>query len=268
MAPRHPFPFPPMPTGKAPLTSSGGLYSVGKQCDCRATTGLVRYAHGVSAVVTIAGLPHNVAEGDTFTFGRAEGCTACLDPNDLGISRLAGSFEFDGGAWWLTNRSNKRALVVVDQVGIRSLLAPGRRLGVDQALSVVVEGQTRRHELRVEVSKDAIPEPPPHEEPDGAETQMGFEVAYTPEDRLALVALFDGYLRDFPRYDPHPRSYAEAAAKLNWPRTTLVKRIEHLRTRLTKAGVPNLLGDTALDALAEYVLTSGILTREDLKLLP
>ena len=56
------------------------------------------------------------------------------------------------------------------------------------------------------------------------------------------MALFAGYLEPFPRYDPHPKSYADAAARLDWPRTTLVKRVEYLRTRLTNAGVPNLLG--------------------------
>ena len=84
---------------------------------------------------------------------------------------------------------------------------------------------------------------------------------------LALTALFSGYLEQFPRYDPHPRSYADAAATLGWPRTTLVKRIEYLRSRLTGAGVPNLLGETALASLAEWALTSRVVTRDDLRLL-
>jgi hypothetical protein len=94
------------------------------------------------------------------------------------------------------------------------------------------------------------------------------EVVINDQDRLALAALFSGYLEAFPRYDPHPRSYADAAARLGWPRTTLVKRIEYLRTRLTNAGVPNLLGDNALPALAEWALLTGSLTRDDLDLLP
>ena len=44
-----------------------------------------------------------------------------------------------------------------------------------------------------------------------------------------MVALFAGYLEDPPRYDPYPKSYAAAAARLGWKRTTLVKRIEYLR---------------------------------------
>ncbi|HMJ74557.1 MAG TPA: hypothetical protein VK507_01220, partial [Iamia sp.] len=64
------------------------------------------------------------------------------------------------------------------------------------------------------------------------------------------------------------RTYADAAARLTWPRTTLVKRIEYLRSRLTAAGVPGLHGDNALRALAEYVIAAGILTRDDLDRLP
>jgi hypothetical protein len=38
----------------------------------------------------------------------------------------------------------------------------------------------------------------------------------------------------------------------------VVKRIEYIRSRLTRAGVPNLIGENALHHLAEYVLTTSI----------
>ena len=82
-----------------------------------------------------------------------------------------------------------------------------------------------------------------------------------------MVALFAGYLEDPPRYDPYPKSYAAAAARLGWPRTTLVKRIEYLRTRLTNAGVPNLTGWNALPNLAEYAITARLISKEDLRLI-
>ena len=102
------------------------------------------------------------------------------------------------------------------------------------------------------------------DEGDPLPTAAAGEVVISDQDRLALAALFAGYLEPFPRYDPHPKTYADAASVLGWPRSTLVKRIEYLRTRLTNAGVPNLLGDNALDHLAEWALTSGVLTRSDL----
>lgn len=224
-------------------------------------------AEAASATVTVGDRVVEVAAGEDFTFGRAETCTACLDPEDLGISRLAGSVGYDAGTWWVVNRSASRPLDVVDDLGIRTVLPPGRRVAVDGPLSVVVEGSTRRHAIQVAVADPAIPGPGAAP-PGGQATSVDEGVVVNDADRLALVALFSGYLESFPRHDPHPKSYADAANRLGWPRTTLVKRIEYLRTRLTNAGVPGLVGDNALEALATYALTAGVITRKDLSLLP
>lgn len=208
-----------------------------------------------------------LAPGDVLTFGRDASCTLCLDPTDLGISRLAGSVEHEAGTWWVLNRSSVRPLHVIDEIGMRTVLPPGRRVALAGAITVVVEGTALRHAITVE---------PPTAEAFGAPLTGASDarptatpdVVISPADRLALVALFSGYLESFPRHDPHPKSYAEAANRLGLPRTTLVKRVEYLRTRLSNAGVPNLLGDNALSHLAEWALSTGVLTREDLALLP
>lgn len=213
-----------------------------------------------------------LAPGEVLTFGRASSCTVCLDGDDLGISRLAGSVEHEGGTWWLVNRSTARPVTAADEIGIRSVVAPGRRLALAGSITVVVEGSARRHAL------DVIPErsPDPQTALDEALRKEVFDAlptarldagAVNEQDRLALVALFAGYLETFPRYDPRPRSYADAAAELGWSRTTLVKRVEHLRVRLTGAGVPNLVGEAALQQLAEWALTTGVVRRDDLALL-
>jgi len=82
-------------------------------------------------------------------------------------------------------------------------------------------------------------------------------------DRLAMAALFAGYLRRPPAYDPNPSSYRAAASRLGWPRTTLIKRIEYLRTRLAAAGVP-LMGLYALHSLAEFAIAYRLITKDDL----
>jgi hypothetical protein len=101
----------------------------------------------------------------------------------------------------------------------------------------------------------------------GLATSIGSEVVVNDRDRLALLALFSGYIEPFPRHDPHPRSYADAAARLGWKRTTLVKRVEYLRTRLADAGVPGMVGETALENLARHALTTGLIGPGDLVLL-
>lgn len=199
---------------------------------------------------------------EEFTFGRAATCTVCLDPDDVGISRLAGSVEADGGTWWVVNRSARRQLVVVDEFGFRSVLPPGRRYAVEGRVRVLVDGSSGSHELDIHgparrSTKDVAVS--------GTPTAFGEGVIVSPDDRAALVALFAGYLEDGRRYDPHPKSYRAAAARLGWTHDAVRKRIEYLRGKLEKAGVPNVSGWNAMSGLAEYVLTTGIITKDDLR---
>jgi hypothetical protein len=255
---------PPAPTAPSEVHVPGYSAAV---IDRRDDTG---EADGFAAATVLHGdQQHDLTADDVLTFGRSSSCTISLAPNDLGISRTAGSLEHQSGTWWLRNRSTSRALVAVDDLGIRSIIAPGRRVAVSGRLTVVVEGSARRHALEVRVGRGqdlrriTQAQPSCEEQP----TAAAGEVAITSLDHLALVALFSGYLEPFPRYDPHPRSYGDAAAILGWPRTTLTKRIEHLRARLTSAGVPNLVGDNALDHLAEWSLTTRVLSKDDLGLI-
>lgn len=208
-----------------------------------------------------------VVAGTPLTFGRADTCTVCLDADDTVISRLAGSVEYDSGTCWVVNRSAVRPLAIVDELGFRSVLPPGRRSAVEAPVRVVVDGGNGSHTLTVRPPVGQPPTDPAAESPPGLPTVVGEGVLVNEADRLALVALFAGYLDDPPRHDPHPKSYAAAAARLGWPRSTLVKRVEYLRTRLSNAGVPNLMGWNALANLAEYALTTGLVTKDDLRLL-
>jgi hypothetical protein len=215
-------------------------------------------------VVVVGGAEHVLDPAERFTFGRAASCTVQFDPDDPAISRLAGVIERDGAVWFLINRSGSRALTMVDPFGLRSVLAPGSRAAIEGRVRVIVDG-TDSHELILHG-----PPPASHPEPSdatGSPTTAGDGVIVNDHDRLALVALFAGYLHEGGRYDPSPKSYAAAAARLGWPRTTLVKRIEYLRARLARAGVPNMHGWNALNALAEYALTTRLITKEDLRLL-
>lgn len=220
---------------------------------------------GTAATVTVDGATLGVPESG-LSFGRDAACDLTLDPDDVGISRRAGSIEREAGTWWLVNRSGSRPLSIIDELGLRNLLAPGRRAALEAPVTIVVEGSRGDHALTVQVPRaEGLPE---GAEPvtEGLRTAVGEGVLVNDADRLALVALFAGYLEDYPRHDPNPRSYAAAAARLGWPRTTVVKRIEYLRTRLTNAGVPGLMGWNAMSNLAEYVITTGIITKDDLRL--
>src|SRR5262245_5640110 len=58
-----------------------------------------------------------LAEDERLVFGRSSDCTLCLDPEDTGISRLAGAIEFEHGTWWIANSSRTRPLVIIDDLG-------------------------------------------------------------------------------------------------------------------------------------------------------
>lgn len=217
------------------------------------------------ASVQSGGAGFTLRPDDEFSFGRAPSCTLCIDPDDAAISRLAGRIEHDGHGWWIVNTSASRQLATVDEFGLRSVLPPGRRVALEGTARILIEGTTTTYQLTVTVPQPTAPTDVPIV--GGVPTSMGESVLINPADRAALIALFAGYLEEGNRYDPYPKSYAAAAARLGLPRTTLVKRIEYLRARLTDAGVPNLTGPNALANLAEFALTTGVISRTDLALL-
>ncbi len=221
----------------------------------------------MTGLVRLGAAEYPLDEARGLSFGRSRDCTICLDPTDPAVSRIAGDLAHRDGVWWLTNRSTSRPLSVVDDLGLRSVLPPGRRTAVETPTGVLVDGVNNRQYHLFVVVGGKPPGTAPVPAGTGVPTATGAEVLVNSADRLAMVALFAGYLEDPPRYDPYPKSYAAAAARLGWPRTTLVKRVEYLRARLDAAGVPNMTGFNALVNLAEYAISRGLITRADLALL-
>ena len=221
----------------------------------------------IGVTVRVDSETYTLAAGQEFTFGRSQECSHCLDPHDAVISRHAGLIHSDTGNWFVQNLSSARQLDVADELGMRTVLAPGRRFALEGRMQILVQGSARKpHVLHVQAPR---PQPSLLTPPDsGTSTVIGNGVTITAEDRLALLALFAGYLQDGADYDPHPRSYEAAAKRLGWPRTTLVRRIEYLRKRLDNAGVPNMISWKALHNLAEYALTRPLITKDDLRMLP
>lgn len=223
--------------------------------------------HSLELVIEYGPNRYVLTGDDVFTFGRDRGCSLCLDPADSSVSRRAGVIMRQGDIWFLVNRSNTRQLDVADERGIRNVVPPNRLYALAGLMRILVHGgRPKPYTLHVHAPADH--RGGREDLSTGISTQIGQQVTINDNDRLALVALFAGYLENDDRYDPHPRSYDAAATRLTWPRTTLVRRIEHLRTRLDKAGVPNMTGPYALVNLAEYVLNRGLITKDDLRLLP
>jgi hypothetical protein len=221
-----------------------------------------------TATIAIGETTLEVPEGDTVTFGRSERCTVRLSPTDEGVSRWAGSLGCESGTWWITNESETRPFDVVDQMGFSHPVGPGLRYAVDGGrVEVVLAGLVHRYCLVVVVAPSDRPaEGRPLSS--GLPTVSVPEALVTPRERLALVALLVGYLEPFPRTTNRPSTYQDAARRLGTSPSTVRKRIEHLRRKLTQAGVPNLWGPQATEHLAAHALATRLVTPDDLSLLP
>ena len=182
----------------------------------------------------------------------------------MGISSQAGSVESDRGLWWVVNRSRKRPLLLdIGGGGALQRLVSGHRHAVNcPHLSVLVPGVIYTHRLEVIVPEEQLVTFCHDRPPTGTITG---EVHLTENERDAVVALVAGYLEDFPRRQPRPRTYQEAADALGspWTKTSVRKQIERLKDRLA-AHEHYFTGPQANYELADHLVDQGVVTAADL----
>jgi hypothetical protein len=205
-----------------------------------------------------------------FVFGRGTDCDLVVHPNDRSISRQAGSLEWTGRNWIVSNRSRTRPIYRVERSGLRAPIGVGEFHALRPGTTrVAITGEALTIELTIVVEG----EPADAMEPDDATPARGAVPApheatrlpdITRNERLALLAMLEGYLLDHPRYDPQPRTYADAAARLGLPAATVRKRIERLRVKLVECGVVELERADARFTLAEFALSTRLVSRADL----
>lgn len=226
-------------------------------------------------VVEVAGQRFELDGTQPFAFGRDSGaCDVTLgtDPFDPGISRWAGSLDYDQGVWWITNRSSTRTLHVVDvETGIgvplpvvRENRPPARHAVDRERMTILVEGAIKTHALAVTAPPQPTTTPQRRAFVDATPTQ-NLLPALSDKQREALVALVEPYLWRFPRYRPEPKTYDGAARRLGVPSSTVRRRVENLRTALIDRGVGGLDSGDARRNLAEWLLSNRIITRTDLE---
>lgn len=204
------------------------------------------------------------------TFGRDSSCELCLDPDDMGISRVAGRISHDGGTWVVTNLSRKRALHIVDTNGfvvplpVSALTNGASQRMIDQPmLTVLVAGERWTHSIVLQLEyPPAIIAAPRPVDPLSTRTQVP---QLTDVQRQVLVAMARGYLRAYPHYDPRPHTYQEIADLLRLTKAQVVRQVDKVREDLVKAGVLALKkGTDARRPLCEWLLAMRVITPVDL----
>lgn len=218
------------------------------------------------AVVVIDGESFAVGPEAPLVFGRGDAPGVVgLDPSDMGISAQAGAVERQWGVWWVVNRSTKRRLLLdVAGQGPPQRLDCGQRYAITvPRLTVLIPGAVLTHRLDVILPDSDLLADRGNQPSSG--TLAGGQVQLTERDRDALVALFGGYLEEFPRRTARPRSYQEAANLLGdpWTKVSVRKQVERLKERLARAGV-YFEGAQANYELADYLLGEGLLATTDL----
>jgi hypothetical protein len=202
-----------------------------------------------------------------FVFGREEqdGIVG-LDASDMGISAEAGSIEEAYGVWWLVNRSRKRRLLIEVRSGHDPIrVACGDRQALTSTpIVVLVPGAVFTHRLEVHLPADALlPVRPDTGATTGTITNA--DLGLSDRDLEALTSLCSGYLQSFPRRDPRPLTYSEAAKLLggDWNATRVRKQVERIKERLAKRDL-FFDGPRANDLLAAFLLENRYLTVSDL----
>ena len=215
--------------------------------------------------VVIASVRYRLDPIAPLVFGRrtAAGVVG-LDPGDRGISAVAGSVGFHEG-WVISNLSRGRPLFVEYPNVIRHhQVAPGSQLRLSGPGTLLVAGSVYTHAISLNVP--APPEPPGLQMTTPDERTESYTL--TEDEHLAIVAVAVGYLRRWPRHDPHPLPYSAAAPLIDATPTALRRRLDHLRESLRTEIDLETSGPHALRSLIEYCIDCGLLAVADLALLP
>jgi hypothetical protein len=182
----------------------------------------------------------------------------------------------DGGLWSLANVGSTLTATVADQKGLfQAWLSPGARvpLALERFTVWFTAGPTTYDfEVVVDapafasVATDAV------EDDRTGETTVG-RVSFTPDQKLLMVALCEGFLsRTYAGSGQIPSS-ADAAARLGWKVTKFNRKLDNVCQKLADAGTrglhggPGKLASNRKARLVEHALSTRLVTEADLVLL-
>jgi len=224
---------------------------------------------GARLYVDFCGEDHVVEPPAELTFGRD--ATLVIDDNPW-LHRRLGRFVHRHGAWWLENTGRNTVLTLADRNGSSAAtVAPGAAAAVIHGeFSCAFTAGPHRYELEGSLEghewvTDVI------DDPEGDRTLEWGVVELNDEQHQLLVALCAPLVRRAPGEPPTVPSRKEAAATLGWSLSKFNRKLDHLCSKLGRAGVKGLGGDDATPAtqrrlrLAEHALAVGLVEPAELR---
>jgi hypothetical protein len=223
--------------------------------------------------IEFCGEEHTLAPGDSLSFGR-EG-DLVVDENPY-LHRVLGVFRHAEGHWWLDNTGRSISVRVHDCDGpTAAVVAPGHSvaLRIAEFVCTFVAGPTR-YALDGSLTDPALrPAEGRHPDDDGTgrRTLEWGVVELNDDQRLLLVGLAEGRLRNEPEWTPPPK--AASARRLGWSTAKYNRKLDHLCEKLDRAGVEGLCGVEGLQAadrrrrLVDHALAHRLVCADDLVLL-
>ncbi|WP_131745781.1 hypothetical protein [Frankia sp. Cppng1_Ct_nod] len=234
-------------------------------------SGVPEAAPPVVARVVANGRRWALGSGCRLTFGRA-GCDIPFgaEPQDLRVSRRAGTLAESEGAIVISNTGRHPLLLLTADGDTHRILSPGIAVsaGLVQFHIIAVGTDGERHQIdvvhhrRLQVRRE--------------QDTMQLTFRLTQTERLLLVALCEPRLRTGDTHAPFA-TYREIARRVNRDDNYVRSRLATVRSNLAGQGIPGLLRDEPGPAarrlpdyivrLGEWVIAAGLVTADDLALL-
>jgi len=227
----------------------------------------------VGVTVDFCGERFTAPEDRPLTIGRSGDVE--IDDNPY-LHRTFLQVVHDGGLWWLANVGSTITATVADHKGLfQAWLSPGARvpLALERFTVWFTAGPTT-YDFEIEVDTPAFTAVAPDTTSDDrtGETTVG-RVSFTPDQKLLVVALCEGFLRRTYAGSGQIPSSADAAARLGWKVTKFNRKLDNVCQKLADAGTrglhggPGKLASNRKARLVEHALSTRLVTEADLALL-
>ncbi|WP_392543719.1 hypothetical protein [Oryzobacter telluris] len=229
----------------------------------------------MGAIVEFCGEEFPAQESAPLTIGRVADVE--IDDNPY-LHRVFLQLHREHDLWWLSNVGSTLTATVADKKGLfQAWLSPGARIPLAlEAFTVWFTAGPTTYDFDVLltdtpfVSVETAAELEPEES--SAETTVG-RVSMTPDQKLLVVVLCEGFLTS--SYAGHGQipSSADAAARLGWTVTKFNRKLDNVCQKLADAGTrglhggPGKLASNRKARLVEHALSTKMVTEADLALL-